>query len=167
MRLVVQVPCLNEEETLPGTLADLPREVPGFESVEWLGVRARRRQIERTVAAVKDAEVPAGRAVPQALPIPDATDVARRRAPITEGAVAGEPMVFGSLLLPTELIIKTPEVATLSNASASTSSSSRGAATPLEILALITSIPSFGASSALQRPFHAETQSNGENGTTP
>src|SRR4029078_7410030 len=36
MTLIIQTPCLNEEETLPGTLADLPREVPGFESVEWL-----------------------------------------------------------------------------------------------------------------------------------
>ncbi|MBE2314767.1 glycosyltransferase family 2 protein [Solirubrobacter sp. CPCC 204708] len=36
MKLIIQIPCLNEEETLPGTLADLPREVDGFESVEWL-----------------------------------------------------------------------------------------------------------------------------------
>ncbi len=36
MKLIIQIPCLNEEETLPETLADLPREVPGFETVEWL-----------------------------------------------------------------------------------------------------------------------------------
>ena len=36
MKLIIQIPCLNEEETLPGTLADLPREVEGFETVEWL-----------------------------------------------------------------------------------------------------------------------------------
>jgi glycosyltransferase involved in cell wall biosynthesis len=36
MKLIIQIPCLNEEETLPVTLADLPREVPGFDSVEWL-----------------------------------------------------------------------------------------------------------------------------------
>jgi len=36
MKLIIQIPCLNEEETLPGTLADLPRVVPGFDSVEWL-----------------------------------------------------------------------------------------------------------------------------------
>src|SRR5689334_17654671 len=36
MKLIIQIPCLNEEETLPGTLADLPREVDGFDSVEWL-----------------------------------------------------------------------------------------------------------------------------------
>ena len=36
MKLIIQIPCLNEEEALPITLADLPRQVPGFERVEWL-----------------------------------------------------------------------------------------------------------------------------------
>jgi len=36
MKLIIQIPCLNEEETLPITLADLPRQVAGFDSVEWL-----------------------------------------------------------------------------------------------------------------------------------
>jgi glycosyltransferase involved in cell wall biosynthesis len=36
MRLVIQIPCLNEEEMLPTTLAALPREVPGFDEVLWL-----------------------------------------------------------------------------------------------------------------------------------
>jgi glycosyltransferase involved in cell wall biosynthesis len=36
MKLIIQIPCLNEAETLPITLADLPRQVPGFDSVEWL-----------------------------------------------------------------------------------------------------------------------------------
>lgn len=36
MKLVIQIPCHNEEETLPGTLADLPRSVQGFDTVEWL-----------------------------------------------------------------------------------------------------------------------------------
>jgi glycosyltransferase involved in cell wall biosynthesis len=36
MKLVIQIPCLNEEATLPATLADLPREVEGFDVVEWL-----------------------------------------------------------------------------------------------------------------------------------
>ena len=35
MKLIIQIPCHNEEETLPATLADLPREVPGFDKVEW------------------------------------------------------------------------------------------------------------------------------------
>jgi glycosyltransferase involved in cell wall biosynthesis len=38
MKLIIQIPCFNEEETLPETLADLPREVPGVEAVEWLVV---------------------------------------------------------------------------------------------------------------------------------
>ncbi len=36
MKLIIQIPCLNEEATLPATLADLPREVQGFSTVEWL-----------------------------------------------------------------------------------------------------------------------------------
>ena len=36
MKLIIQIPCLDEEETLPVTLRDLPREVPGFDVVEWL-----------------------------------------------------------------------------------------------------------------------------------
>ncbi|MCB1356149.1 MAG: glycosyltransferase family 2 protein [Maritimibacter sp.] len=38
MKLIIQIPCYNEEATLAGTLADLPREVAGFDSVEWLVV---------------------------------------------------------------------------------------------------------------------------------
>ena len=36
MKLIIQIPSYNEEETLPGTLADLPRSVAGFDRVEWL-----------------------------------------------------------------------------------------------------------------------------------
>ncbi len=36
MKLIIQIPCLNEEEALPATLAALPREVEGFDTVEWL-----------------------------------------------------------------------------------------------------------------------------------
>ena len=36
MKLIIQIPCYNEEVTLPITLAKLPREVSGFETVEWL-----------------------------------------------------------------------------------------------------------------------------------
>ncbi len=36
VKLVIQIPCFNEEETLPATIADLPREVPGIDIVEWL-----------------------------------------------------------------------------------------------------------------------------------
>jgi glycosyltransferase involved in cell wall biosynthesis len=36
VKLIIQIPCLNEEQQLGLTLADLPREVPGFDEVEWL-----------------------------------------------------------------------------------------------------------------------------------
>ncbi|WP_436793006.1 glycosyltransferase family 2 protein [Actinospongicola halichondriae] len=35
-KLIIQIPCLNEEEQLPATIGDLPREVAGFDVVEWL-----------------------------------------------------------------------------------------------------------------------------------
>jgi glycosyltransferase involved in cell wall biosynthesis len=36
VKLIIQIPCLNEEQVLPQTLADLPRHVDGFDTVEWL-----------------------------------------------------------------------------------------------------------------------------------
>jgi len=36
VKLIIQVPCLDEEEHLPATLAELPRSVEGFDTVEWL-----------------------------------------------------------------------------------------------------------------------------------
>lgn len=36
MKLIVQIPCLNEEETLPATLRDIPRQIPGIDKVEIL-----------------------------------------------------------------------------------------------------------------------------------
>jgi len=36
MKLIIQIPCYNEAETLPVTLADLPKTVAGFDRVEWL-----------------------------------------------------------------------------------------------------------------------------------
>ena len=38
MKLIIQIPCFNEAEQLPATLADLPRELAGFERVEWLAI---------------------------------------------------------------------------------------------------------------------------------
>jgi glycosyltransferase involved in cell wall biosynthesis len=38
MKLIVQIPCFDEAEQLPATLAGLPREVPGIDVVEWLVV---------------------------------------------------------------------------------------------------------------------------------
>ena len=34
--LFIQIPCFNEEESLPQTLSELPRTLPGFNRIEWL-----------------------------------------------------------------------------------------------------------------------------------
>ncbi|MGH3261420.1 MAG: glycosyltransferase family 2 protein, partial [Trebonia sp.] len=34
--LIIQIPCFNEERQLPQTLGHLPRDVEGFDEVEWL-----------------------------------------------------------------------------------------------------------------------------------
>ena len=36
MKLIIQIPCFNEAETLGVTLSALPRDVVGFDKVEWL-----------------------------------------------------------------------------------------------------------------------------------
>src|SRR6266849_115712 len=36
MKLIVQIPCLNEEASLPETLRAIPRTIPGIDSVEVL-----------------------------------------------------------------------------------------------------------------------------------
>jgi glycosyltransferase involved in cell wall biosynthesis len=36
MKLIIQIPCFNEEQQLPATLARLPRHVAGVDVVEWL-----------------------------------------------------------------------------------------------------------------------------------
>ena len=35
-KLIIQIPCLNEAQTLPATLRDLPRTIPGVDRVELL-----------------------------------------------------------------------------------------------------------------------------------
>jgi glycosyltransferase involved in cell wall biosynthesis len=35
-KLIIQIPCFNEQDQLPVTLAALPRQVPGIDRVEWL-----------------------------------------------------------------------------------------------------------------------------------
>lgn len=36
MKLIIQIPCLNEAKTLPVTLADLPKSLPGIDEIEVL-----------------------------------------------------------------------------------------------------------------------------------
>jgi glycosyltransferase involved in cell wall biosynthesis len=52
MKLIIQIPCLNEEESLPTTLADLPRRVDGFDEVEWLVIDDGSR--DRTVEVARE-----------------------------------------------------------------------------------------------------------------
>jgi glycosyltransferase involved in cell wall biosynthesis len=52
MKLIIQIPCLNEEETLPITLADLPRDIAGFDVVEWLVVDD--GSTDRTIEVAKE-----------------------------------------------------------------------------------------------------------------
>jgi len=36
MKLIIQIPCYNEEKTLPQTIADLPRHIDGIDEIEYL-----------------------------------------------------------------------------------------------------------------------------------
>lgn len=35
-KLIIQIPCFNEEKSLPVTLKELPRKLPGVDKIEWL-----------------------------------------------------------------------------------------------------------------------------------
>jgi glycosyltransferase involved in cell wall biosynthesis len=38
VKLIIQIPCLDEEATLPATIADLPRQIDGIDEIELLVV---------------------------------------------------------------------------------------------------------------------------------
>ncbi|TVQ17459.1 MAG: glycosyltransferase family 2 protein [Leptolyngbya sp. DLM2.Bin15] len=50
-KLIIQIPCYNEEETLGATLAELPRQLPGIDCIEWLVIDDGSR--DRTAAVAK------------------------------------------------------------------------------------------------------------------
>ncbi len=50
-KLIIQIPCYNEEATLGLTLSQLPRRIPGVEQVEWLIINDGSR--DRTVEVAK------------------------------------------------------------------------------------------------------------------
>ena len=51
-KLIVQIPCFNEAETLPETLADIPREIAGVDEVEILIVDD--GSTDRTIAVAQE-----------------------------------------------------------------------------------------------------------------
>jgi glycosyltransferase involved in cell wall biosynthesis len=51
MKLIIQIPCYNEEATLGLTLSELPRQVPGVDTVEWLIIND--GSIDQTVEVAK------------------------------------------------------------------------------------------------------------------
>lgn len=53
MKLIVQIPCFNEEETLPETIRDIPRQIEGIDVIEILvlddGSRDRTADVARSL----------------------------------------------------------------------------------------------------------------------
>jgi len=63
MKLIIQIPCFNEEATLPETLRGLPRQIAGIDKIEVLShgqVRRARlyylRELSGKAARVEDAQ---------------------------------------------------------------------------------------------------------------
>jgi len=54
-KLIIQIPCYNEEATLGVTLMDLPRQIPGIDEVEWLIIND--GSIDKTVEVAKSCGV--------------------------------------------------------------------------------------------------------------
>jgi glycosyltransferase involved in cell wall biosynthesis len=52
VKLIVQIPCYNEQETLPAVVRDIPREIPGFACVEILVIDD--GSTDRTVALARE-----------------------------------------------------------------------------------------------------------------
>jgi glycosyltransferase involved in cell wall biosynthesis len=55
MKLIIQIPCLNEEQTLPATIADLPRQIAGIDAIELLVIDD--GSTDRTVAVARECGV--------------------------------------------------------------------------------------------------------------
>ncbi len=70
MKLVIQIPCLNEQETLPITLADLPKSLPGVSAIELLviddGSDDRTSELARELGVHRVVRFPARRGLARA-----------------------------------------------------------------------------------------------------
>ncbi len=54
-KLIIQIPCYNEEATLAVTLGELPRQLPGIDKIEWLIIND--GSTDRTVEVAKECGV--------------------------------------------------------------------------------------------------------------
>jgi glycosyltransferase involved in cell wall biosynthesis len=52
MKLIIQIPCFNEEAQLPQTISGLPRRIDGFDVVEWLIIDD--GSSDKTIAVARD-----------------------------------------------------------------------------------------------------------------
>jgi glycosyltransferase involved in cell wall biosynthesis len=52
VKLIIQIPCYNEEQTLPAAIADLPRSLPGIDVIEYLIVNDGSK--DRTVEVARE-----------------------------------------------------------------------------------------------------------------
>ncbi|MBI5711344.1 MAG: glycosyltransferase family 2 protein [Candidatus Eisenbacteria bacterium] len=70
MKLVIQIPCLNEEATLPATVGDLPKSLPGVDAIELLviddGSRDRTSDVARRLGVHRVIRFPARRGLARA-----------------------------------------------------------------------------------------------------
>lgn len=70
MKLVIQIPCLNEEATLPITLRDLPTQIPGIDRIEILviddGSTDRTSELARQLGVARVVRFPARRGLARA-----------------------------------------------------------------------------------------------------
>ena len=55
MKLIIQIPCLNEEQTLPLTIAELPKSIDGIDSIETLIIDD--GSTDRTVEVARELKV--------------------------------------------------------------------------------------------------------------
>jgi len=55
LKLIIQIPCYNEEKTLPATVADLPRKIDGIDTIEYLIVNDGSK--DRTVEVAREVGV--------------------------------------------------------------------------------------------------------------
>ena len=110
MKLIIQIPCLNEAETLPATLADLPRQVPGIDLIEVLVIDDGSRDATSAVARAHGvdhivrlrrtrgsrprsppASTPVSNRAPTSSSTPTPTTSTRARHPPADRAAAGGP----------------------------------------------------------------------------